>query len=108
MIETARANNRNGYPVGAAYLSEASNQMQTTLLPMAAQLQSHRSDAVEAAQRRHVQPPWPAVALLIVALGVLVWAQLDLSKRWHRVLNPGVGCEDAHPAVAVVHRNRLR
>ncbi|WP_433198190.1 hypothetical protein ACQP1G_03270 [Nocardia sp. CA-107356] len=90
LIETARASNRNGYPVGAAYLSEASNQMQTTLLPMAAQLQSHRSDAVSAAQRHHVQPPWPAIAVLILALGALVWAQFDLSKRWHRVLNPGL------------------
>ncbi|WP_433730472.1 hypothetical protein ACQP0C_03495 [Nocardia sp. CA-129566] len=90
LIETARANNRNGYPVGAAYLSEASNQMQTVLLPMAAQLQSHRSDAVSAAQRHHVQPPWPAIAMVILALGTLVWAQFDLSKRWHRVLNPGL------------------
>ncbi|MEV6137203.1 hypothetical protein AB0L63_14300 [Nocardia sp. NPDC051990] len=90
LVETARANNRNGYPVGAAYLSEASNQMQTVLLPMAAQLQSHRSDAVSAAQRHHVQPPWGPIGLLILALGALVWAQFDLSKRWHRVLNPGL------------------
>ncbi|MEV5836566.1 hypothetical protein [Nocardia sp. NPDC052112] len=90
LVETARANNRNGYPVGAAYLSEASNQMQTVLLPMAAQLQSHRSDAVSAAQRHHVQPPWSAIGVLILALGTLIWAQFDLSKRWHRVLNPGL------------------
>jgi hypothetical protein len=90
LIETARANNRNGFPVGAAYLSEASNQMQTTLLPMAAQLQSHRSDAVTTAQRHHVQPPYPAIAVLILALAALIWAQVDLSKRWHRVLNPGL------------------
>jgi hypothetical protein len=90
LIETARANNRNGYPVGAAYLSEASNQMQTTMLPMAQELQDHRSGAVDAAQRHHVRPPWPAIVLLILALAFLVWAQLELAKRWHRVVNPGL------------------
>ncbi|MFD0365357.1 hypothetical protein ACFQZZ_28310 [Nocardia sp. GCM10030253] len=90
LIETARANNRSGYPVGAAYLSEASNQMQTILLPMAQELQDHRSGAVDAAQRHHVRPPWPAIVLLILALGFLIWAQVELAKRWHRVINPGL------------------
>ncbi|WP_328406923.1 hypothetical protein [Nocardia sp. NBC_00403] len=90
LIETARANNRSGYPVGAAYLSEASNQMQTTLLPMAQELQDHRSGAVDAAQRHHARPPWPAIVLLILALAFLVWAQIELAKRWHRVVNPGL------------------
>ncbi|MBF6164022.1 hypothetical protein IU486_04435 [Streptomyces gardneri] len=90
LVETARTNNRSGYPVGAAYLSEASNQMQTTLLPMAEELHNHRSAAVTAAQRNHVRPPWPAIGLLILTLGVLVWVQRDLARRWRRVLNPGL------------------
>ncbi|WP_330233445.1 hypothetical protein OHA40_13820 [Nocardia sp. NBC_00508] len=90
LIETARTNNRSGYPVGAAYLSEASNQMQTTLLPMAEELHNHRSAAVATAQRNHVRPPWPAIGLLILTLGVLVWVQRDLARRWRRVLNPGL------------------
>ncbi|MFI9506757.1 hypothetical protein [Nocardia sp. NPDC052566] len=90
LIETARANNRSGHPVGAAYLSEASNQMQATLLPMAEDLQNHRSAAVDAAQRHHVQPPWTAIALLLLALGALTWVQFELARRWRRVLNPGL------------------
>ncbi|MGV9612606.1 hypothetical protein [Nocardia xishanensis] len=90
LIETARANNRSGYPVGAAYLSEASNQMQTRLLPMAEQLQEHRSDAVDAAQRAHVRPPWTAIGLLILTLVVLVWAQTQLARRWRRTFNVGL------------------
>ncbi|MEU7766764.1 hypothetical protein AB0B25_16770 [Nocardia sp. NPDC049190] len=90
LVETARTNNRSGYPVGAAYLSEASNQMQTTLLPMAEELQSRRSAEVTDAQRNHVRPPWSAILLLIVTLGVLVWVQTDLARRWRRVLNPGL------------------
>ncbi|WP_194816324.1 hypothetical protein [Nocardia sp. XZ_19_385] len=90
VIETARTNNRIGYPVGAAYLSEASNQMQTTLLPMAQELQGHRSDAVDAAQNHHVRPPWLAIALLIVTLGALGWVQRDLALRWRRTFNAGL------------------
>jgi len=90
LVETARANNRSGYPVGAAYLSEASNQMQTKLLPMAEELEDHRSAAVEEAARRHVQPPWTAIVLLLVALGTLAWVQTILTRRWRRILNPGL------------------
>ncbi|WP_039802672.1 hypothetical protein [Nocardia araoensis] len=90
LVETARTNNRSGYPVGAAYLSEASNQMQTTLLPMAEELHNHRSSAVTDAQRNHVRPPWSAIGLLLLTLGVLVWVQRDLARRWRRVLNPGL------------------
>ncbi|MET8774162.1 hypothetical protein AB0H49_24120 [Nocardia sp. NPDC050713] len=90
LIEAARTNNRSGYPVGAAYLSEASNQMQTTLLPMAEELQDHRAEAVNAAQRAHVRPPWMAIGLLILVLAVLVWAQTQLARRWRRTFNAGL------------------
>ncbi|MGW8653400.1 hypothetical protein ACWGMO_28760, partial [Nocardia salmonicida] len=90
LIETARVNNRNGYPVGAAYLSEASHQMQTGLLPMAEELEDHRFDAVTAAQHRHVQPPWTAIALLVVALGALIWVQVELARRSRRFFNMGL------------------
>ncbi|MFG1790270.1 hypothetical protein [Nocardia sp. NPDC049149] len=90
VVETARTNNRSGYPVGAAYLSEASNQMQTTVLPMAEELQNRRSAAVTDAQRNHVRPPWTAIVLLLVAAAALVWGQIDLAKRWRRMFNPGL------------------
>ncbi|MTE14875.1 hypothetical protein [Nocardia aurantiaca] len=90
IIETARADNRGGQPVGAAYLSEASNLMQGTLLPMAQELQEHRSAAITATQRNHVRPPWPAILLPLLAVAALIAAQLFLSRRWHRVLNLGL------------------
>lgn len=90
LIETARANNRNGYPVGAAYLSEASHQMQTSLLPMAEELENHRFDAVTTAQHRHVQPPWTAIVLLVVTLAALIWVQVELARRSRRVFNMGL------------------
>lgn len=90
LVETARANNRAGYPVGAAYMSEASYQMQTVLLPTAEQLYVRRADAVDSAQDRHVRPPWPAIIVLVLALIALVWAQRLLARGWHRTLNPGM------------------
>ncbi|MFE3191150.1 hypothetical protein ACFXHA_19215 [Nocardia sp. NPDC059240] len=90
IIEAARANNRSGQPVGAAYLSEASNLMQGTLLPRAQELQEHRSAAIAATQRSHVRPPWPAILLPLLAVAVLIAAQLFLFRRWNRVLNPGL------------------
>ncbi|MFI6211899.1 hypothetical protein ACIBCD_07875 [Nocardia brasiliensis] len=102
VIETARTNNRSGYPVGGAYLSEASNQMQTDVLPMAEELQNRRSAAVTEAQRNHVRPPWTAIVLLILALAALVWAQFDLAKRWRRVLNPGLLLASAAVVVLLV------
>ncbi|WP_040838949.1 hypothetical protein [Nocardia brevicatena] len=90
LVETARANNRAGHPVGAAYLSEASNQMQTVLLPMAEQLHQRRAAAVDDAQRHQIRPPWLAFLLLLAALGTLIWAQILLARHWHRTFNPGL------------------
>jgi hypothetical protein len=90
LVETARSDNRDGHPVGAAYLGEASNLMQTTMLPTAQELQQHRSDTIAATQRRYVRPPWAAIILPLVALAALVAAQLYLARHWHRMLNPGL------------------
>lgn len=90
LIQTARTNNRLGHPVGSAYLSEASNLMQTKMLPNAHELQQHRTSAIADIQRRHVRPPWLAIILPIVALAALVAAQVYLARRWHRLLNPGL------------------
>jgi len=90
LIQTARTNNRLGNPVGSAYLSEASNLMQTKMLLMAQELQQHRTSAIADIQRRHVRPPWLAIILPIVALAALVVAQVYLARRWHRMLNPGL------------------
>lgn len=90
LIETARANNRAEQPVGASYLSEASNLMQTTLLPMAQELQEHRSAAITDIQHNHVRPPWAAIVLPLLAVAALIVAQWFLTRRWNRILNPGL------------------
>ncbi|MFD1815220.1 hypothetical protein [Rhodococcus gannanensis] len=90
LVETARVNNRNGLPVGSAYLSEASTMMQSTLLPLAEQLHSVQSARVVRMQAEFATPPWPAIVLLMVTLVALVVAQLLLARWTRRRLNAGL------------------
>ncbi|MFC4604855.1 hypothetical protein [Rhodococcus kronopolitis] len=90
LIETARANNRIGYPVGAAYLREASTLMQTTLLPAAEQLHSAQAATVVSTQAEFATPPWPAIGLLLAALAALVVALVLLARWTRRTLNLGL------------------
>lgn len=90
LIETARANNRDGHPVGSAYLSEASSMMQSTLLPLAEQLHTAQAARVVQLQAEFATPPWPAVVLLVVTFVALVLAQLVLARWTRRRLNAGL------------------
>lgn len=89
LVETARANNRSGNPVGAAYLGEASTQMQSSLLPRAERLYAEQAARVSNDQERFVNPPFVAIGLVVVCLILLVLAQIYLSTRTRRKLNAG-------------------
>lgn len=89
LVETARTNNRVGNPVGAAYLGEASNQMQTVLLPRAERLYTEQSARVATDQERFIRPPLFAIALVVLCLVLLVLAQIFLAGRTNRTFNWG-------------------
>ncbi|WP_188295633.1 hypothetical protein [Streptomyces sp. CBMA156] len=90
LVETARADNRQGIPLGGAYLRYASEQMQTVLLPAAAELAAaeNRELADDYAAAKAV--PWGAYGLALVTLAALVWVQLTLFRRTNRVFNIGL------------------
>ncbi|MGW7448728.1 hypothetical protein [Kitasatospora sp. NPDC054795] len=90
LVETARADNRQGIPLGGAYLRYASEQMQTVLLPTAAELAAveNRELSDDYAEARAV--PWAAYGLALVALAALAWVQLTLFRRTNRVFNIGL------------------
>ncbi|MFD4292141.1 hypothetical protein ACFWPA_16420 [Rhodococcus sp. NPDC058505] len=90
LIETARANHRDGHPVGSAYLSEASTMLQTTLLPLAEQLHTVQAARVVALQAEFATPPWLAIALLMLLLAALVVASYLLARWTRRRLNAGL------------------
>ncbi|MFD4183575.1 hypothetical protein, partial [Rhodococcus sp. NPDC058514] len=90
LIETARAYNRSGYPVGTAYLREASSMMQSTLLPIAEELHGQQAEAVVQNQDEFATPPWLAIGLLLLSLIALIAGLVLLAGWTRRLLNPGL------------------
>jgi hypothetical protein len=91
-IETARADNRLGLPLGAAYLREASGLMRGTLLPAARGLYQQANAELAAQSSQATGLPFALIALL-VAIGaglVLFRSQRWLARRTHRVANAGL------------------
>lgn len=101
LVEQARANNRQGFPVGAAYLDQASQVLRTDILPTL--------DAVVAANTDRVDGSFAAVdgavyllATAVLAFVVLVVVQGWLARRTHRRLNAGLAGASLVLAVAIV------
>ncbi|WP_229925083.1 hypothetical protein [Streptomyces sulfonofaciens] len=90
LIERARANNRNGLPLGAAYLRYANSMMQTQMLDQAERLYETENDQLHADYDDATPYPWAAIGLGVVALGTLVWAQRRTYRRTNRVFNSGL------------------
>jgi hypothetical protein len=90
LVETARADNRLGYPLGAAYLREASGLMRSTLLPAARAVYAHENAQLAAADRQATAFPYAAIIVAVIAAFVLFAAQRWLARRTHRVINPGL------------------
>jgi hypothetical protein len=91
-VGTARADNRLGLPLGAAYLREASALLRGTLLPAASDIYTKESGQLTSASAQATGLPLLVLALL-AGLG-LVYA-LYRSSRWltqrtHRVFNYGL------------------
>ncbi|MBP3088443.1 phenol hydroxylase [Corynebacterium sp. sy017] len=89
LVETAWANNRQGNPVGAAYMSEANALMRKEILPTADQLYAITSRQVVEQQRNLAVPLWVPLSVLFIALLILVAVQVWLAKATHRRLNRG-------------------
>lgn len=90
LIETARANNRRGVPLGAAYLREASWLMQHEMLPVAKELFESEADRLAATQRDATAFPWTVVVLGLATLVGLVAAQVFVTRRTNRLINVGL------------------
>ncbi|WP_329498631.1 hypothetical protein [Kitasatospora herbaricolor] len=90
LVETARADNRLGFPLGGAYLRYASQQMRDNLLPDAAKLADAENEALERDYAEARAVPWAAFVLGLLALAALVRVQQVLFRRTNRVLNIGL------------------
>ncbi|MFB7476564.1 hypothetical protein [Kitasatospora sp. NPDC056184] len=102
LVETARANNRQGFPLGGAYQRYASQQMRTELLPAAARLSAAQNEVLARDIADARATPWAGYALGVVALLALVWVQLALFRRTNRVFNIGLLAASASVLAAVL------
>jgi hypothetical protein len=96
LVEQARANNRQGFPIGVAYLRDASSLMHRPGDGILA-----RVDALGALNARNLASEDAALTFSLAAaglflavaagvLGLLVSAQVFLRQRFHRQLNDGL------------------
>lgn len=96
LIESARINNRLGNPVGSAYLGEASNMMQETILPAAERLYTERFEAIGDARTNFTSPPWGVYFALALVLAAVIATHLYIARRSRRRFNVGllvaIGC----------------
>ncbi len=89
-VEAARANNRQGFAVGAAYFREASSLMQTSMLPSAERIYRDGLAAVDEDQRAVGSLPIVGLVLLVIVLVVIAVGSLILVGRTNRQFNRGL------------------
>lgn len=89
LVEAARANNRQGFPVGAAYLRAASNLLTGTILPKADRLYATEAKRLSSDYRSGTASASLVVLVVSVmaALGLLVLSQVYLARTSRRILN---------------------
>ncbi|MEU7468313.1 hypothetical protein AB0A94_07090 [Streptomyces sp. NPDC044984] len=90
LVERARTYNRQGFPVGGAYLRYANEKMQEEMLPAAEDLYTKENQRLRDDYADATPYPWPAIALGVLALAALAWAMRRTYLRTNRVLNHGL------------------
>jgi hypothetical protein len=105
LVETARTDNRLGYPVGAAYLREASGLMRTTLLPAAQDVYVTETRQLAGDHDAGGQYPYVAVPLGVIALAALLFVQRYLTRRTRRFVNPGLAAATLGVLAALIYQN---
>ncbi|MFG2404019.1 hypothetical protein [Streptomyces brevispora] len=102
LIERARANNRQGLPLGGAYLRYANQKMAGELLPAAERL--YAAETGRLGQDYDSARTWPffSLGIGVVALAVLFWAQRRNFHRTNRVLNHGLLAATAASVVVLL------
>jgi hypothetical protein len=102
LVEAARANNVQGFPIGSAYLREASSLMQSSLLPAAAKVFTDDLARVDEAQREVAKPPGVGLLMLGLSLIAIAVGSVILFRRTNRQFNLGLVVAAVVVIVAIV------
>ncbi|MFI6103010.1 hypothetical protein [Streptomyces sp. NPDC051310] len=102
LVERARAANRQGLPLGGAYLRYANQQMTSEMLPAAERL--YAAETARLAQDDRDARAWPLISLTvgILVIGALAWAQRRTYLRTNRVFNHGLLAATAASVVVLL------
>ncbi|KAA1425599.1 hypothetical protein [Nocardioides antri] len=87
-IAEARSNLRQNWPVGKEYLSGASAALRADALPILENLVTANSERADDSMGG--QHPFWLLLVGLAAVGVLVWLNLQLARRFRRYVNVGV------------------
>jgi hypothetical protein len=90
LMETARAYNREGRPLGQAYLSNAFRLMSTSILPAVEQLRQGQKAALATAYQRGGTVPFAVLLLGIAVLGGVIDHAVLEQRRTNKILNTGL------------------
>ncbi|MEE4542040.1 hypothetical protein V2S66_08670 [Streptomyces sp. V4-01] len=104
LVATAQADNRQGLPLGGAYLRYANDQMRKKggLLDAADKLYQAETERLGHDYDHAKALPWAAWGLGLVALAALVWAQRRHYRRTNRVFNRGMVAASGACAVVLI------
>lgn len=93
-IESARANNRQGLPVGGAYLDDASSILSDEIYPgtdlVANRAAARYRSSYDRQRGSALILGIIAIALVLIVLAALLYLQLRLYQRFRRTLNPPI------------------
>ncbi|MEV0554098.1 hypothetical protein AB0I27_11635 [Streptomyces sp. NPDC050597] len=101
LVERARANNRQGFPLGGAYLRYANSKMQV-MLEDAERLYTVENQRLRSDYDDATPYPWIAIGAGVLAIGGLAWAQHRNYRRTNRVLNHGLVAATAASTVVLL------
>ncbi|MFD9339367.1 hypothetical protein ACFWBF_33995 [Streptomyces sp. NPDC060028] len=102
LIEQARATNKQGLPLGGAYLRYANEQMSTQLLPAAQRLYEAETGRLYTDYDDARSLPLASIGAGLLALALLGWAQRRNHRRTNRVFNHGLVAATAASVVVLL------
>lgn len=101
LVESARVNNMRNYPVGSAYMREASSLMQTELLPGAKRILDGGLATLTVEQASVGAFPAAGLVLLAAAIAEIAVASWILLRRTNRQFNIGLVVAAGFVALAI-------
>ncbi|MER5935004.1 hypothetical protein [Streptomyces sp. NPDC002054] len=102
LIEQARATNRQGLPLGGAYLRYANEQMSSLLLPAAQRLYEAETRRLYADHDAARSWPLASLGTGVLVIAALVWAQRRNYRHTNRVFNHGLLAATAATTVVLL------